>query len=472
VDRHYTEKAKQLFGEVCIDKTLCLEAGLVARSIPTFVGEWLVDRFCPDGRLTPDVLLEIELFVREHLPTKDQKEEIKNRLSNGETLVLLDHFSVTVDLKTMTKRLLIPCIDEIGYVENFILDKYPLLLRGGIWGAGKLSYHPPDPIEGRSRGEVWLTEFRPLQVASLDLDFYCEQRAQFALNEWRELLVNSMGYNPEAYSPEQQFLLLTRLVPIVQPRVNLVELSPKGTGKSFVFSNLSRYARMISGGKVTAAVLFYNLATKQPGLLTQYDVVVFDEAQTISFDNPGEVVGVLKDYLESGKYTRGRQVATADAGVLFLGNIPIGSDGLPREPILFKNLPEFLRETAFIDRLHGILPGWQLPRISTNSPSQGIGFKADFFGEVLHQLRDRGGYSEYVAQHMKITGTNDMRDKKAIEKIAIGYLRLLFPDLRLSADEFYNYCVLPAVRLRQSVREELAKMDPEYKIVTIGAEIS
>lgn len=467
----YADKAKVLFGEACIDKTLCLKTGLVARSIPTFVGEWLIDRFCSEGNLTEDVLLEIELFIREHLPTKDQKEEIKNRLSNGETLVLLDQYSVTVDLKSMTHRLLIPCIDEVGFIEKFILGKNPLLLRGGIWGAGRLSYHPPDPEAGRKKGEIWLTEFRPLQVSSLDLEFYCEQRPQFILSEWRELLVNSMGYNPDAYSPEQQYLLLARLIPVVQPRVNLVELSPKGTGKSFIYSNLSRYVRVISGGKVTAAVLFYNLSTKQPGLLTEFDLVVFDEAQTISFDNPGEVVGVLKDYLESGKYTRGRKAAIADAGVVFLANIPIGSDGFPREPILFKNLPEFLRETAFIDRLHGILPGWQLPRISVNSPSQEIGFKADFFGEALHQLRDCGGYSEYVARHMKLTGTKDMRDKKAVEKIATGYLKLLFPNLKLSPEEFYNCCVLPAARFRQSVREELAKMDPEYKVVTIGAEV-
>lgn len=466
----FTEKAKKLFGEVCIDKSLCLKAGLVERSIPTFVGEWLVDRYCPDGKLTDENLQKIQKFVQDHLPTKDQKEEIKNKLSNGETPVLLDHFSVIVDLKTNTKKLRIPCIDQIGFIETNILDRYPLLLRGGVWGAGRLSYRPPDK-EGEKWGEVWLTDFKPMQVSALDLDFYLEQRSQFSLDEWRSLLVNSMGNNPEAYSPEQQLFLLTRLIPIVQPRVNIIELASKGTGKSFTYSNLSRYTRMISGGKVTAAVLFYNLVTNQPGLLTQYDVVVFDEAQTISFENPGEVVGVLKDYLESGRYTRGRQLATADAGLVFLGNIPIDTDGKPREPVLFRNLPNFLQETAFIDRLHGIISGWDLPRITVDSPAQGIGFKADFFAEVLHQLRERTGYFKYFRQHVKITGTNDMRDKKAIERLAVGFLKLLFPDLKLSPDELYKYGVLPAVKLRQHVRDQLAKMDPEYKIVTIGAEI-
>jgi ATP-dependent Lon protease len=326
-------------------------------------------------------------------------------------------------------------------------------------------------MDRKTQGEVWLSEFKPMQVAKLDLDYYCEERSSFSLSEWRELLVNSMGSNPEVYSPEQQMTLLTRLVPIVQPRVNLIELAPKGTGKSFVFQNMSRYARIVSGGKISAAVLFYNLASQTPGLLTQYDVVVFDEAQTISFDNPGEIIGVLKDYLESGRYTRGRQQATADAGLVLLGNIPLDTAGQPAQPILFYNLPDFLRETAFIDRLHGIVPGWRLPRVTTNTPARGLGFKADFFSEVLHALRDRGGYGEYVSAHMRLAGTDDMRDRKAIERLAAGYMRLLFPDLRPTADEFLRHCVEPAVQLRQTVRDQLCKMDPEFKKVTIRGEV-
>lgn len=464
-------KAKQIFGDVCIDKGLFLSSGMLARSIPTFVAEWILDRFCPDGDLTDEVKSKINIFIQEHLPRKDQKEQLKNRLSQGEALTILDHFSVYVDLKTNTKLVKIPCIDEIGYIESYLLDKYPNLLGGGIWGAGKLVYRPPDPEERFSKGEVWLTDFKPMQVASLDLDYFCEERSHFTLDEWRELLVNSMGFNPEAYTPSKQLLLLTRLLPIVQPRVNLVELSPKGTGKSFIYQNLSRYVRLISGGKVTAPVLFYNLASNTPGLLTQYDLVVFDEAQTISFDNPGEVVGVLKDYLESGRYTRGKQQATADAGVMFLANIPIDSSGYPRQPVLFYNLPRFLQETAFIDRIHGVLPGWKLRRIKVDSPARGIGFKADFFSEVLHALRDRGGYAEYVSAHVKITGTDDMRDKKAIERLAAGYLRLFFPDIQPTPSEFYEYCVKPSVALRQRVRDQLSKMDPEYKVLSISAEV-
>lgn len=469
--RSFETKARSIFGEACIDKGLFLNSGMLQRSIPTFVGEWLVDHFCHNGPLTPEAQEKINHFIEEHLPRKEQKESIKHRLAQGENITVLDQFSAFVDLKDNRRKVRIPCIDETGFVDGALLDRFPNLLGGGLWGAGRLIYHPPDPTDRRSQGEIWLAEFKPMQVARLDLDYYCAERASFSLQEWRELLVNSMGSNPETYTPKQQMLLLTRLVPIVQPRVNLIELAPKGTGKSFIYQNMSRYIRVISGGKVSAAVLFYNLASQTPGLLTQYDVVVFDEAQTISFDNPGEIIGVLKDYLESGRYTRGRQQATADAGLVLLGNISIDSAGQPAQPTLFYNLPDFLQETAFIDRLHGIVPGWRVPRVTTNTPARGLGFKADFFSEVLHALRDRGGYAEYISAHMRLTGTEDMRDRKAIERIAAGYLRLLFPDLRPTPEEFQRSCVDPAVHLRQTVRDQLSKMDPEFKKVTIHGEV-
>ena len=240
------------------------------------------------------------------------------------------------------------------------------------------------------------------------------------------------------------------------------------TGKSFVYLNLSRYVRLISGGKVTAPVLFYNNATNRAGLLTYFDVVVFDEAQTLSFDNPGEVVGVLKDYLESGRFSRGgKQQTAATAGIVILANIPLDADGYPRFSNLFLNLPEFLRETAFIDRIHGILPGWKLTRIEERAISNTLGFKADFFGEVLHNLRHRAGYEEYVKAHGQIIGTQDVRDRNAIVRLAAGYLKLLFPDLNLSHHELVEYCLRPAASLRQTVRDQLAAMDPEYKRLTI-----
>ena len=456
------------YSEVCVNKSLVRKAGLGLRSIPAYVTEWIVSRHVSDGNLDDSARQQMQDFINKHLPSKDQKERLKAKLQQGESLLILDEYSVEVNLQTNDLILKIPCLDEKkAGVKSHINETYPLLLGSGVWGVGKLEYQPPDEVM-RLPGRIHMVDFRPMQAASIDLELFCEQRKHFTLAEWRDLLVSSMGYNPNFYSPEQQMLLITRLIPIVQERVNLIELAPKGTGKSFVYLNLSRYVRLISGGKVTAAVLFHNNATNQSGLLTQFNVVVFDEAQTLSFDNPGEIIGVLKDYLESGRFSRGgKQQSSATAGIVMLANIPLDADGQPKFSNLFLNLPDFLRETAFIDRIHGILPGWKLPRIQDTAISNNIGFKADFLGEVLHGLRDRAGYTEYVTTYGQILGTKDVRDRNAIERLAAGYLKLLFPDLLLSHDELVEYCLRPAASLRQTVRDQLAELDPEYKRIMI-----
>ena len=463
----YEDKAVEHYAEVCVEKGLVRQVGF-APNVPAFVSEWILARTVPNGILDEDARRRISTFIDRHLPSKDQREQLKGRLRQGETLTLLDQYSVNVDLRKNELRVQVPCLDEQrAGISQHLVDVSPLLLGSGIWGVGKLTYIPPG--EARPEGQIWVEDFKPMQTAALDLDLFCEGRAAFALHEWRDLLIASMGYNPTAYTPKQQMYLLTRLIPMVQERVNLIELAPKGTGKSFVYLNLSRQVRLISGGKVTAAVLFYNNATNQPGLLTSFDVVVFDEAQTISFDNPGEIIGVLKDYLESGSFARGgKQKIAADASLVMLANIDLDASRQPRNQNLFTALPPFLSETAFIDRLHGILPGWELPRISEASIANSVGFKADFFGDVLHALRRRSGYTELAQRYNTVTGTNDVRDRNAILRLAAGYLKLLFPDYQVSGDEFREYCLAPAVQLRQRVRDQLATLDPEYPRLVLG----
>lgn len=463
----YEEKALRLFGEVCVNKGLVQQAGFGTRSIPAFVSEWIVTRNAPNGVIDEAAQQRMRTFLNNFLPTRDQKEHLKHRLTNGETLTLLDQFSVRVDTIKNENRLAIPCLDEHrAGVERHIIEQYPLLLGGGVWGVGKIQYYPPDHV--RKEGQIWMVDFRPMQNARLDLDLYCECRTEFTLDEWRDLLIASMGYNPASYTPLQQMHMLTRLIPLVQERVNMIELAPKGTGKSFVFLNLSRYARLVSGGKVTAAALFYNNASKQPGLLSHYDLVIFDEAQSLTFDNPQEVIGVLKDYLESGSFARGgTQKIESGAGLMLLANIPLDEFKQPRLANLFAELPAFLSETAFIDRIHGILPGWELPRIERSFVATSLGFKADYFGDVLHHLRHRAGYEQIFQHHGGRLSTSDQRDIKAISRLAVGFCKLLFPHGQPTAEDFRAYCLAPAVALRQRVRDQLALLDPEYQRVRI-----
>ena len=259
------------------------------------------------------------------------------------------------------------------------------------------------------------------------------------------------------------------MLPLVESRYNLVELAPKGTGKSFVYDNMSRYVA-VRAGNISPAVLFFNDARKSAGLITRYDTVVLDEAQKVKGDSSGELTALLKTYLESGKFGKGSASAvTADAGMVILANIELGENKQPINEFkgLFKVFPNFLRETAFIDRFSGFLPGWHLPRISKNTPSKYLGLKGDIFGEIMHKMRNDLTYRNYVKSNMELTNCNDMRDNKAIESGATGLFKLLFPNKQANEREFYKYCVNPAIELRQRIRDELCKMDREYAPFTI-----
>jgi ATP-dependent Lon protease len=465
----FETKALDYYGDVVINKHLIHEAGFGARAIPTYVGEWILSHFAEDGTLTGDSREKIAMFLTRFLPTKGQKDEIKNSLLKMETVQLLDDYHVSINLKTGERNLHIPLLDITdARVSGHIVDRNELLVTSGVWGIGDLFYVPP---ESRSdRGQVWMREFRPFQVSSIDYDYFSHCRQYFQLEEWLDLMVSSIGFNPRALTIPQKMILMTRIVPVAQPRVNLVELAPKGTGKSFVYDNLSRYARVIGGGKITPAALFHNLASHTPGLITRYDVIVLDEVQSIRGDSAGELVAGLKVYLESGRYSRGRTMGTAEASFVMLGNIMLDENKQPleQEKGVFRQFPNFLQETAFLDRIHGLIAGWEMERVTKDTPSRTLGFKGDFFSEVLHVMRRIPQYDEYVSENMVLVNCDDLRDRKAIARTAAGFLKLLFPDLEPTEEQFREFCVKPAVELRQRVRDELHKLDPEYAEVKIG----
>lgn len=464
----FEQKALDYLAEVVINKSLIYQAGFGGRAIPTYVGEWLISRYLEDGEFGESTRTRIADFIAKYLPAKGQKDQVKDALLRQEPVNLLDDYGVSVNLNTGRRMLRIPFLDiNDAQIAGAIVEKNDLLLTSGVWGVGELFYIPPD--DGAKKGEVWLRDLKPFQIGKIDLEYYMECRQHFTLDEWRDLIVSSMGFNPQAHTERQKMVLITRILPFVEPRINLVELAPKGTGKSFVYDNISRYGRVVGGGKVSPAVLFHNLATNTPGLVTRYDLIVFDEIQSIAGDSSGELIAQLKVFLESGKFSRGKTEATSEAGFVMLGNITLDANHLPvhMDDGIFNEIPNFLRETAFIDRLHGIIPGWEMPRVSKDTPSRHLGLKGDFFAEVLHQLRKEIRYADYVKLNMRLTGSDDLRDRKAISRLATAYLKVLFPNLQLTEEEFRENCVRPSVELRQRVREELHKMDAEYARVEI-----
>lgn len=463
-------KARDYYGEVVINKGLMGKAGFGARAIPVYVGEWIISQFIENGEIDEASRERITGIVSKFLPQKADKNRILNDLKDHKQVQILDDFRVTVNLDKNTHELSIPVLDEShALIQKPILDSNPMLLKTGMWGLGTLQYVPPDGDEVK-KGQIWMTDFKPFQTPGVDLDYYVSSRKHFTLEEWIDLLVSSCQFNPDTHSLAQKMLLLARVIPLVQPRVNLVEVAPKGTGKSFVFDNISRYAAVIPGGKLSAPSLFFNSASKQIGLIPRYDVVVVDEIQKIQTDAAGEAMAGLKMYLESGRYRRATgDMGTSEAGFVMLGNITLTEERRPlyQTEGIFKELPSALQESAFIDRIHGLLEGWFMPRITKNTPSQMLGFKGDFFGEVLHEMRPRMEFADYVSQSLKLPSCEDMRDNKAIARIAEGFLKLLFPDLNVTEEQFVEYCVNPALRMRQQIRDELSKIDQEYAWVSI-----
>lgn len=469
----FEQKALDVFSEIVINKSFVHQAGFGSRAIPTYVREWIISHYIEDSNELTDAAREkIARFVQKYLPDKSQKETIKNQLYEQLEVELLDNYSVYVNLAKGDRYLYIPFLDEdTAFVVPQIVQDNEMLLSSGLWGVGTLYYVPKS--EDNPRGQVWMREFRPFQLANLDLEYFRESRKYFTTQEWIDFLVSSMGFNHRLYTERQKILLISRLIPMVEPRYNLVELAPKGTGKSFVFENMSRYVAVRSGA-ITPAVLFFNDSRKTPGLITRYDCVVIDEAQKVKADTSGELTALLKSYLEAGRFGRGSASSiTAEAGLVMLANIELDANKRPiNEQIgLFRVFPNFLRETAFIDRFSGLLPGWDLPRVSKETPSRAIGLKGDIFGEILHSLRSDISYRDYVKINMELENCDDMRDSKAIEAGATGLLKILFPDKAPSEEEFYTFCVNPALELRQRVRDELCKLDREYVPMTFRSKI-
>lgn len=469
----FEQKALDAFSEIVINKAFVHDAGFGARAIPTYVREWIISHYLEDNVELNDLVREkIANFVQKYVPDKSQKETIKNQLFEQMDVSLLDNFSVYVNLAKGDRYLNIPYLDEdTAFATPQIVQDNEMLLSSGLWGVGKLFYIPKS--EDNPRGQVWMREFRPFQLANMDLDYFRDARKSFTTLEWLDFLVSSMGFNFRNLSERQKILLICRLIPLVEPRYNLVELAPKGTGKSFVFENMSRYVAVRSGA-ISPAVLFFNDARKTPGLITRFDSVVLDEAQKVKGDSSGELTALLKSYLESGRFGRGSAGSiAAEAGLVILANIELDHNKRPinEEIGLFRIFPNFLRETAFIDRFSGLLPGWDLPRISKNTPSKSIGLKGDIFGEILHSLRSDISYRDYVKTEMELQNSDDMRDSKAIEAGVTGLLKIIFPDKKPSEEEFYKYCVNPALEMRQRVRDELCKLDREYVPVTFKSKL-
>ncbi|MBV5327601.1 MAG: BREX system Lon protease-like protein BrxL [Chlorobium sp.] len=453
------EKVKRVFGRLAIDKRRLPSSQLQKRGLPAYVSEWVLDTIVPgEGNLTPEECSKVQKWAEEKIPGPGDQQIIKYKLSLGAPVKLLTPVQVEVKLKKGEAEKFAQ-LSLLGLEDVFISDEtitqYPDLLRQGLWGVTELVH--------TSKG-VAIQSFKPMQ-ATVNIDLFKKARAEFSLHEWIHVILLSMGYNPDLFKESEQLILLTRLLPLVQKSMHLMELAPKGTGKSYLYENISPKVRLISGGNVSPAVLFVNNSSGQWGLLARFAVVVLDEVQTLKFEKPQEIVGGLKGFLANAKLTRGGlHEAASDCGLVMLANIELDDQQQPIRDLLTQELPEFLQETAFLDRIRGIIPGWKTPKLSGDSFAKSVGLKSDFFGDALLALRDDLSADQHVERRVSFKGEKVyIRNKQAVRDIASGMMKILFPHGEVSDIELRNYCVKPAVELRQLIWDQLYQLDGEYR---------
>lgn len=455
-----TEKARSEFSGLVIDKRRLPASQLQKRGVPAYVGEWVLDAIVPgEGPLSPQDSERLQEWASRYIPGPRGAGRIRHRLKNGDHVKALTPVEVEIQLHKhgpeQFARLKLLGLPK-AHISDEIVRRHPALLDEGMWGVVELLF-----VEGVG---VVITSFEPMQ-ASVDIELFQQARREFTLEEWRWLLLLSMGYNPQVFTPDEQTLLLCRLIPLVQKSAHMMELAPKGTGKSYVYENISPHVKLVSGGNVTPAVMFVNNATERWGILARYAVVVLDEVQTLRFDSPGEIVGGLKGFLANGRLSRGGLHETSsDCSFVMLANITLDEQQQPIRQPLVEELPGFLQETAFLDRIRGLLPGWQLRKLTGDCFAATLGLKADFFGDAMLALRDALEIDEYCHEHVQVRGSKRyQRNEEAVRTLASGLMKIQFPHGEVTPEEFRQYCVEPAVRLRQQVWRQIYLLDAEYR---------
>lgn len=451
-------KIKRFFGEYAVDKKLA-RSGNIPR-IPTFIKEYMITRNC--SQPSAECIESIAQLVRELYPDPASRERFLGKLKEEGRLRLLDEFRVLVNLKRNIFLLQIPSLNITDALIREEIIRENERLYSGMWGVGLLIYDPSLRTNHRDVTPVIMDDFEPFQVENPEsgIGIFSEARGKFTLEEWVDVIVRSMGLNSNAYTFKQKLLLIARLIPIAESNVNLLELGPRATGKTYTYRELTYYSRIFSGGTISPARLFYDLRNNIPGELAVNDVVVFDEISRIKFSSGDEVVAKLKDYMVDGYFERGayHPKKPATCSLVFLGNIDLEETHTPLNVASY--LPGFMRDTAFLDRIHGFIHGWELPKImrSEEHLAQGYGIAADYLAEVLHWNRGTSLEQE-VEGLFELEGALTIRDERAIKKLLSGALKLLFPNREYDRRELASVAQM-LVDLRNNVSQLLTALSP------------
>ncbi len=453
-------KANDVFGGKVVRKDLVRRVK-VGANVPVYVLEYLIGRYCAtdDPHAVEAGLRMVNHTIAENFIRPDEANRAQFQLKDRGTATFIDKVRVR-SLENKDWAEMANFGNRYLHIPDHLIRKYPRLLELGIWAQVDLEYRPVgEDEEGRGR-PFYITDVRPIQIASFEFEDYVAGRGQFTTDEWLDLLIRSTGLEPAHYDRRRKLLLLLRLVPIAERNYNLIELGPRGTGKSFVYRETSPNAILISGGRTTVAQLFYNLSSGRIGLVGTWDVIAFDEVAGIQFAD-STAVQIMKDYMESGSFARGREELPAEASMVFLGNVNRPAAELVRQSHLFADLPEAMIDVAFLDRLHAYLPGWEAPKMEQRFFTDHYGFISDYLAEALHQSR-RHNYTGAADEEFAFGSDLNARDERAAKRSLSGLLKLLHPHGSWTRAELREYLEL-ALEGRRRVKEQLKKLAPhEY----------
>jgi ATP-dependent Lon protease len=398
-------------------------------------------------------LENVKRILAENYVRPDEAEKVKSKIRERGSYKVIDKITVKLNEKRDVYEALLSNLGVKGVeVSSSTVKKYEKLLVGGIWCIVSMDYM----YEENKKGSPFIiTELKPIQLPNMDMEGLFEGRKAFTLDQWIDVLIRSTGMEPSAFDQRVKWHLIARMIPFVENNYNVCELGPRGTGKSHIYKEISPNSILVSGGQTTVANLFYNMGSRQVGLVGVWDVVAFDEVAGISFkDKDG--VQIMKDFMASGSFSRGRDSINANASMVFIGNINQPVDTLVKTSHLLAPFPEVLIDAAFFDRFHGYIPGWEIPKMRPEFFTNQYGLIVDYLAEYLREMR-KWNFSDAIDKYFKLGNNLNQRDTIAIRRTVSGLLKLLFPNGEFDK-EGVRQCLQYALEVRRRVKEQLKKI--------------
>lgn len=427
-------------------------------NVPVYVLEFLLGQYCSsdDESIIEQGVQNVKRILADNFVRPDESQKVLSKLRKKGRYTVIDMITARLDMR---RNIYIASFSNLG-IDNVLLeDEYPekfdRLLCGGIWCIVQLNYEYVEE-EKKNGMPVQIRKLTPIQMPHVEIDELKEGRKHFTEDEWLDIMMRSIGMEPDTLSEREKWLLLLRMVPLVENNFNLCELGPRSTGKSHLYKEISPNSILVSGGQTTVANLFYNMGRKTIGLVGMWDVVAFDEVAGIHFkDKDG--IQIMKDYMASGSFARGKEEKAASASMVFVGNINQSVDVLLKTSSLFDPFPpEMGTDTAFLDRIHCYIPGWEIPKFRPEHFTNDYGFITDYLAEFLRELR-KEQYGDALDEYFRLGRNLNQRDTIAVRKMVGGLVKLMYPDGEYTKEQLEEILKI-SLEMRRRVKEQLKKL--------------